>query len=510
MSTARSPENPGETAAARLHAGLLGVVSISLVFLLAPAVTLAAPTLMVGLLSGALAALSCRRILDSAVAAFVAVPLSTGLASTTTLLPWAPARIWLVAAVVYGTLAAMVAAAVRFLRDRKHGDALVAGTALAFLVSAMALRAFDRASQSEPGTLPFLEKVMSAPPSIGKGAWDQDLYRDYVWRMRAGRTYYDAAAAVVAEVNQTDPGRLVPRAPATYRPPTLYWLLARLPSGTSILMATLVCGSMASLSAYVLGRRYLVPPLAVVAAAGVAETYAVVASSWMLFETEIWAGAFGLLGVTLLVHSREPGRHRLAWLAAAAALCAAAFRELAIAYIILGLVATLVTAEDRRARRWHPWVVALAGAAALQAAHAAAVADATRGLGGDAIVQMVWFHPDGSGLTGALGRHAMLVRIRPTVAWMWLAFAALGSLAAPRDWPSRVALAGVVIGGALVLSLFHPTGINNSAAGLACGYWGNTVLPTLLASVPLALTLVPGAAAARHARTGPAPKPVGA
>ena len=52
-----------------------------------------------------------------------------------------------------------------------------------------------------------------------------------------------------------------------------------------------------------------------------------------------------------------------------------------------------------------------------------------------------------------------------------------------RDWPTRAMLAGVAVGGVVALFLVHPPGWSGSSAP---GYWGDIVMPTVLACVPLA------------------------
>jgi len=61
-------------------------------------------------------------------------------------------------------------------------------------------------------------------------------------------------------------------------------------------------------------------------------------------------------------------------------------------------------------------------------------------------------------------------------------------------------LAGVAVGGLTVLFFVHPPGW--SGAGAVPGYWGDIVMPTVLASVPLAFAHNAGVTRQREAASG--------
>ena len=85
-------------------------------------------------------------------------------------------------------------------------------------------------------------------------------------------------------------------------------------------------------------------------------------------------------------------------------------------------------------------------------------------------------------------RASSLMLIGTPVIWLMLLLGIVGAVVAPRDWPTRIMLAGVVLGGSLVMVFAHPP---TMAPGPAPGYWGNIFMPAAFACVPLAFARVP-------------------
>jgi len=227
--------------------------------------------------------------------------------------------------------------------------------------------------------------------------------------------------------------------------------------------------------------------------------YSFLALSVFLFGAELWAGAFALASCALLVNAsapaENPARRRTAfvWAAAAAALAAALVRELGIAFVLLGLVATLADAEDRTKRLWMPWAGALAITLVVYAVHWSAARAAVASLHLTAVAHPVaWLHPDGRGLVAAVTRIGFLMALRTTVAWLLVAVAALGAIVGIRRTDARIMLGGSVIGGCAVLLVVNPGGVTYGV-NIAPSYWGDMVAATVLACIPLALALVPAA-----------------
>jgi len=80
--------------------------------------------------------------------------------------------------------------------------------------------------------------------------------------------------------------------------------------------------------------------------------------------------------------------------------------------------------------------------------------------------------------------------VAPRRVWIVWLLGVIGGVVGPRDWPRRVLLAGATLGGSLALLLLHPHGV--LVDGLPPGYWGELVLPTLLACSALTFAWVAG------------------
>ena len=318
---------------------------------------------------------------------------------------------------------------------------------------------------------------------------DEDLYLTWIARLRAGQAYYPMAVRSFEEVNAAfgSVSLVRIRVPFSYRPPTLYLLLAALPpNGISFVIAVMVVCTIGVAAAYVLARQFVVESVALAAAAFVAALFSACGSSQLL-DAEMWAGALALAAVAAFVVSRSATAHSARWLpilSVTLALAATAFRELAAPLLVLGLIATLVGADSRAKRAWVPWGVGLAIAALGLGAHwfaaSQAFASVTSGPS-----SATWFDPNGAGLVGAmfLASRSLSVVFFPVMALLLL-LGMIGGAIAPRDWPSRVMLAGLAVGGPVVLYFAHPPGW--SASHAAPGYWGDIVMPTVLACAPLA------------------------
>jgi hypothetical protein len=174
--------------------------------------------------------------------------------------------------------------------------------------------------------------------------------------------------------------------------------------------------------------------------------------------------------------------------AAGVAVAAFAVRELSVAFIAVGLIATIADRESRRSMFWIPWVIAAAVAALIYVGHTIAVQPWLIASQQPAN-PMPWFDPDSSGLIAGVARTAANLHVQNWVGWVLLGMAMIGSVLAPRRIMTRVALGLVVIGGAIVLALFHPSG--TGYGGYVPAYWADMVMPTALACAPLVLALAP-------------------
>ena len=377
-----------------------------------------------------------------------------------------------------------------------------ATTALALVVVTIGvfLYAFTWVTTPLQGDFTFLDMLNNLIPP-GPEMADQDLYHYTVVAMNEGTGYYEAFSETLELRNQNGGPEVNLSTPLSFRPPTLYWLLSLLPlTGISYFLATFAIGIVGAAGGFLLARRLAHPAVAVASYGAVLLLYAGFSQGVVLFGTEIWAGALGLLSVGLLLTASGPdaardgagrswlGAPTLVWAAAAAALGATLLRELAIAFLLVGLLAALADRHARAARWWLPWVAALVLAGIAYAAHVAAatpwlVPDSagTRGF--------VWFDATGAGLPAGLGRTAWFLQTSPLVVAVLIAAGVLGALIAPRAARHRVALGLVAIGGPLVATFFHPPGFGSVSS--VPGYWIDLVTPTIMACVPLAALVWP-------------------
>jgi hypothetical protein len=477
----------------RLLAASLALTAIVGCFALGWNTLLSSGVALPAILAACIAALSCRHIVDAGASAFGGVALGMVCAAVSARLAWGGVATWAPVLVEIAVAAGVGAVLARFVLDRAPGLRRILGLlALLAIVGAMWASAMAYAAAPVAKDLTWSQALASEQPIVS-GSSDDVLYLDVVQRMHRGESYYPAFLAVFAEANRVRPGADDLRRPTNFRVPTLYWILSRLPNdGLSIVLALLTAGTVAAFSAYGLARRFVAAPLALVPAAGVATLYSLYTRSPIVMGSEAWAGAFGVLSVALFVAAvqESPAGYLKMVLAAAAALLAAAFRELAAPFLLLGLVACVVDADSRLRRLWIPWAAGAVIWALGYAAHmsaARAVVDAAHYVQG--AVDSTWFHPDGSGLLGALYRYTFSVGAKPVLGVLVFALAAVGSLVAGRDMRVRLVLGGCVVGAGTILCFFHSPG-TTGLAGVAPAYWADIVLPTVLACAPLAFVLL--------------------
>ena len=343
---------------------------------------------------------------------------------------------------------------------------------------------------AEDGTTVSL--LFTSPPRVEKTSVDVIVYLHYVKRVREGQGYYRAVAETLQEANTTGL-RFDAASPLSYRMPRSTRCSRRLPGPLAPFVAMMACGTLAALAAFALARRYGSPALALASAALVTAYFGGIAVSLNLLMPEPWAGGFGLVAVALLLETQTSERGgRLLVAAIAAAVVSALFRELGVAFLLLGLVATAAGRRDLR-RGWIAWAAALLLVAGVYAVHWSAAASIVRELGIPALVYLrsPWLHADGRGLAGSLLLMTYSLTAREAAGWVLAAASWLGCLAAPRRLVERAILALSVLGGSALVAFLYPTG--SSADGrLAPGYWGGLLVPLLLACAPLALTILPG------------------
>jgi len=350
-------------------------------------------------------------------------------------------------------------------------------------------------SESGAGTTSF--DLYTSTPTVTADISDVAMWVLTVRRMNAGSDYYTAMGHTFEEINAARPvGAWNIEDPAQYRMPTLYWLLAALPQdGNGWVIAMLVLVSSAIIASWSIASRYT--PVAV-ALTGTTVTSAYLAgfTTINLPQTELWAGLLALVAVALALKSLSVRNNPLAWAGAAAgvALLATLTRELAVAFLIVGLGSTLAHDRWRSRRLWIPWAAALGLAAIAYYAHAQAaeaIGRTLENLGRSSTASFIarHFDPTGRGLVSSVTDMSGWAYWTLGAGWVIWVLGTIGGLIGPRDWPRRALLGGVTAGGAIALFFLHPQG--RLWQSLPPGYWGQVVLPTVITCAPLAFARIP-------------------
>jgi hypothetical protein len=501
----------GERGSARTLTGravtaLLAVAALQLVA--APVFAKVSPLLFLGPLAGLAAALAVDEPVRAAAASAVGVLLGSLLAQYALVAGTAPA---LTAALGPAAIAAAVGALVTLLLARSpHLARLVAAGAVALLILGawQSTVVIDTTPDASGATF---ASMLRTPPAIGPNITDEAIYALYVGRTAAGQDYYRVVGDVLQEANRTRSTPYDVSTPLSFRLPTLYWTLSRLPQdGLSLILAALAVASAAAVAAYALARRFVGPALGLVAAAGVMAYLSSLATTPLFLNSEGWAGALGLVSVALLVAGLDgpEADARLLWASAAAGLLAASVRELGAAFLVVGLLASLVRSDARRSRAWLPFVAAIAGFAAVLGVHWTAASAVIRTLEKRPSDMGSYFQPDGLGLVALVWRTTTQLALRNALGWVLLALGMFGALAASRDRAVRVALALPAVCAPLLLLVIRPPGWVPSI-NLPATHWTQLVTPSVLACVPLAAAVLLRGAGQRD-QAAPKPEPAAA
>ena len=509
MTGSDTPAPPAETdadAARRWARDATTFVSIVLTAVLGRAIFVHSPwPLFLGAIAGIAGGLGCAGVLDAvAVAA-----LGSGLGTVTLLVAGRlgppPAEAFLVPALEAAVLAGAVALAVALAaRASARLTPLFALLGLVIVLGGAWLYALNAASTpvsaawvtgSAGRVEPFVD-ALKETPRLTAISPDESLFLLLARDVSVGRPIYPSQVAVLDASNRAHPGEPVPLDEATsYRLPTLFWLFGALPqNGTAEVLAGLVLLSATSVAAYLLTRRYVDVPAALVACTATAAYGAALVASPALLFSEFWAGGLGLVALALAAHSFAGGKRLVALQAAAAAvaLLAALTRELAVAFLLVGLAASLVDAESRARRLWALWAVALALFAGAYALHVHAALSAYRAAGVPSgltgpVSRIPWLHADGKGLAASVALAALALGLSAGVMWAAWALGVVGALAVEAGRAERMLLGLAVVGGTAVLAVAH-SAAGPSGSGQVPGFWGMVVIPSVLACVPLVLS----------------------
>jgi hypothetical protein len=263
---------------------------------------------------------------------------------------------------------------------------------------------------------------------------DLILYARIVERLRAGDTYYAAAADSLRAGNY-------PLKPfVTFRLPSLAMLQAALPPWASPVCLYLLAAF--AFFAWLSRLRLMFQPGAplVIAAVLIACGFAMLIKPGLVAFHEPWAGLMIALSLALRTEDR--------WLASVGAgLCAMLLRETAALYVLVMMGTAMIDRRPREAIAWGMAMLSFAGAVALHAHQVAAVVTAE--------------DPASPGWTGMLGVGFLLNVMRDTSSLSLLphasgsvlaALALFGWVAAPGPLARRVGLTIAAYG--LLLALF--------------------------------------------------------
>lgn len=452
--------------------------------------------------AGIVAAIACRRYADAGLSAAVGVFVGGLLGSVALRIATIGLVSWLVPLSEVAGIAVVVALAlVWILGQSPRLSRLVIAVAVALVILAGWASAIGQSSLPY-NTSDFLGRArtpesftsaLTQTPTLMSKTGDQSMYLVVIHQLADGHSYYDTLVRSTAADNRAHPTSEVKlNAPLTYRLPTIFLLLSRLPnSGISYVLAALVLQALAVVAAYVLARRFVPAAVAVVGCSAVSAYAAGLASSPEILLTEYWAGLLGLVSLAVLVQAGETVRSKRVINAGALALaiCAALVSELASPFLVVGLVTTLADRESRRLRLWIWWAAGIVLVVSLYAVHWYFALTTWHALGfpagasGKGYHLFPYFHPDGLGVRATVGLIGSAMRLGAIATWILYVCGVAGSWVV-RPGRERLALGLTTLGATLVLMIV--TAPEAALPGvLPSGYWGMIAIPSVLACVPL-------------------------
>ena len=424
-------------------------------------------------MAGIISAIACRRYADAAASSALGVVLGGILATVALRVNLAGLASWSIRLTLPALTAAAVALVLTWLlRQSPRLGGLFMALAVAIIVlagwssavsSASILQDVSWATGTAAPQMTFTQALQITPVQTAASG-DQAMYLVVIHEVAAGKAFYPTLVAAIAESSQVhgdaDKGRL--DSPLNYRPPTVFFLLSRLPNnGISWVLAALALQAAGTVAAYLLARRFVSAPVALVGATTVAVYGATLAATPGILVTETWAGVLALMSVAVFVQSARSRRARF-WLNVAAMLLASIAtltNDLAVAFLLVGLAATLADKESREAHDWLWWAAGLAFVFAAYLIHWRLAVDAFYAShlpSGTAGSPYPWFHPDGLGLVAAIELAARAMRLQDATIWIVWLTGAVGSLVVPAGRRDRVALAMVGVGGTIALTTLRP------------------------------------------------------
>lgn len=333
--------------------------------------------------------------------------------------------------------------------------------------------------------------ALAEAPQPEHYTFDGKLFLRTYLLMKGGEGYYQAFGQAIAEDSRHDDAFLT--SPFNYREPLLFEIWRVLPgSDGNALFAWFVIWSLATMiAAYLLASRLVEPGVALLAPVALTAFYYYFwwAGLWFMI-VELWAAGLAVIAVAALVRER-----RIASIIALTA--AVATREFMVLLIPAWVIAWWLSGRGEHKRTWWLPVLAIAGPAAVLAAHLLAIPRLAPGGSG----ATAWLH-------GGPERAVAALRFgwNSSVSFDWaplaLAAAALAAaaLARPR-WRTGALLAVTVIP-----TLF----LSTISGGEPWRYWGAFYTPLAVAIAPGILgRLMPACADESPARPPMPPSTVG-
>lgn len=404
--------------------------------------------------------------------------------------PWmASETAWYLQVAGAGAVAAALAAAVHFGLGKRHGLAgpvLYAVVALLVVnlwvtvLSVNGVTTFDPTTgEDAPSFDAQLASGLAPAVAASDDAWFFRVYQD----VDAGRPFY----AAFLDALEGNP-RWEPASVADFRMPTLFWLWSALPGPSAVVVAFLSLVSVAVVATLPLNAGTVRLPLALPAAAAVAGYFLFFPVQISLFSQEAWAGALGICALSASALSFRSERMKT-WtiVAVSLAVLGVLVRETLVFVPLAGLASVLLAERTERKFRAIAWGAGLVAIAVAYAAHVAATArlvvpnEAFTRMGKGSVAFALAAFEYGTDFLGYGGGLPVVL-------------AALGLIGAALMRPraqSAMVLASTVLPLASFLLLGNRAWYETTGESL--NYWGATVLPLLLAVVPSAFALVPGA-----------------
>lgn len=246
-------------------------------------------------------------------------------------------------AVVGAVSAALVALSCRRFKTQ------VALVGVAVLVGLVAANALTLNHIAAPGAQPLFEEL-SVEPAAGTYTSDGFIHLKTYYRMAAGAGYYDAFASAFS--GSREMGGLPPYSVFNFREPLVFWLWQALPGGiTSVYYCLIALLGVGFVSAYAIALAVVDEGFAFTAAVLLLPLSLFAVTTQFGLLVEAWALPVALASVAFSVWTDRIGP-KASVAAAALAMLAVLMREIFALYLVAGLVYALVRRERAGRAAW--------------------------------------------------------------------------------------------------------------------------------------------------------------